>query len=292
MAALVLDWRLWGRPEDADRSLKFLRTAYLWLFVSLAMLVLLPLYQAVVAHFSPEGAAAQIGFSHAYYGAARHAITVGFLSLMIVGVAAKVVPTLNGVDAKALSGLWPTFVLLNAGCVIRVVGQTLTDFTPAAFPVAGISGLLEVSGLALWGAHLSLIIAGRPRLRASSGREEGESLSAREIRATDRVAAVLDDEPRLLEVFRAAGFTHLSSPQARWTVARVVTLRQACQRMDVEETQFVAELNGARARFRALELPVVRVRPGAELGEPSGTKSLIPSGDPHGNACTGSSPSH
>jgi hypothetical protein len=92
-----------------------------------------------------------MGFSHAYYGAARHAITVGFVSLMIVGVAAKVVPTLNGVNTRDLSPLWGPFVLINAGCLLRVTGQTLTDFTPAAF-LAGVVGF-GVTGLAQWGGH-------------------------------------------------------------------------------------------------------------------------------------------
>jgi hypothetical protein len=143
--------------------------------------------------------------------------------------------------------------------MLRVIGQILTDFTPVAFPLAGVSGLLEVSGLALWGAHLALIMAGKPRLHALSGQEVGEALSRREIRPSDRVSTVLDDEPRLLDVFQAAGFTLLSSPRARLTVARVVTLRQACRRMGVDEGQFVAALNEARTRLRSLELPFVSV---------------------------------
>jgi hypothetical protein len=46
---------------------------------------------------------------------------------MVVGVAAKVVPTLNGVDVRALRPLWLPFVLLNLGCLLRVTAQTLTD---------------------------------------------------------------------------------------------------------------------------------------------------------------------
>ena len=173
----------------------------------------------------PGGEAARIGFSHAYYGATRHAITVGFVSLMIVGVAAKVVPTLNGVDVHALSQLWLPFVLINAGCLLRVVGQTLTDFSPMAFPVAGVSGLLEVTGLAVWGVHLTLIMAGKPRLMKVAGiAGGGNDLSQRAILPQDRVAAVLDDEPRLLQTFLANGFTPLSKPLARRTLARVVTL--------------------------------------------------------------------
>jgi hypothetical protein len=255
-AALVHNWRILDRPLDWDRSLKFLRIAYVWLFASLAMLVALPAYQWALGRLAPDSEAAQLGFSHAYYGATRHAITVGFISLMIVGVSSKVVPTLNGVDVKALSALWAPFVLINAGCLLRVAGQTLTDWTPAAFPVAGFSGVLEVTGLALWGVHLVLIMAGRPRLRRSASAQE-PPLATREIRPSDTIAAVLNDEPRLLETLIAGGLTLLAREPVRQTFGRVVTLRQACLRMGVEEVRLIDELNRARRRLRQLELPVV-----------------------------------
>jgi hypothetical protein len=264
-AALVANWRIFSPAPDGDRSLKFLRVAYVWLFVSLAMLVLLPAHQAALSWLAPTSAAAQMGFSHAYYGAARHAITVGFVSLMIVGVAAKVVPTLSGLDSRKLSALWVPFVLINAGCFLRVVSQTLTDFTPAAFPVAGISGLLEVTGLAIWGVHLCRIMAGRIK---PSQPVEGTSqipLSVREIRSSDTVAAVLESEPKLLAVFLAAGFTHLSSSYARQTVARVVTLEQACRRTDRDIHAFLADLNQARNRQR---LPLIQIsKPNSDLDQ-------------------------
>ena len=255
-ATLVASWRIYSPAPDSDRSLKFLRIAYVWLFVSLGMLVLLPAHQAAVSWLAPTSAAAQSGFSHAYYGAARHAITVGFVSLMIVGVAAKVVPTLSGIDSRTLSALWGPFVLINAGCLLRVAGQTLTDFTPAAFLVAGVSGLLEVTGLGLWGGHLTLIMAGRirPRQRAATSRPP---LAQLDIDLTDTVATVLDAEPALLDTFLAAGFTQLASSYARQTVARVVTLQQACQRTGRDADQFIVELNAARARLRPQSLPLV-----------------------------------
>ena len=79
VVTLVRDWRIFSPAEDKDRSLKFLRAAYVWLFISLAMLLALPIYQFGILHvFAPQSQAATIGFSHAFYGATRHAITVGF----------------------------------------------------------------------------------------------------------------------------------------------------------------------------------------------------------------------
>jgi hypothetical protein len=247
---LVGNWRIFGRPEESDRSLKFLRAAYLWLLLSLAMLVLLPVYQFVVLPlWAPESAAAQIGFSHAYYGAIRHAITVGFISLMIVGVAAKVVPTLNGVNLRRLSALWLPFVLINAGCALRVTTQTLTDFTSASFPFAGVSGILEVSGLAVWGIHLWSIMAGRiprPAEDQDTVPSTGALKPGAPILSTSLVGDVLEVHPELLPVFLSFGFRPLANPLLRRSLARRITLDKACRLTGQDAQELVKALNKAR----------------------------------------------
>jgi hypothetical protein len=258
VVALVRGWRIFGPAPDSDRSLKFLRAAYVWLFLSLGMLVLLPAYQyGVLRWLAPESAAAQLGFSHAYYGAIRHAITVGFISLMIVGVAAKVVPTLNGVDVRALSRLWAPFVLLNLGCALRVVSQTATDLTARAFPLAGVSGVLEVSGLALWGVHLWLIMMGRARRRAIT--PSAQVSPGMPVLAVHFVGDVLDHYPYLLETFLTYGFRPLANPLFRRTVARFVTIQQACRQVGVDVAQFLEALNGTIAKQTGarLALPIL-----------------------------------
>jgi hypothetical protein len=245
--ALVRGIGVFGPVAEPDRSLKFIRAAYAWLPASLTMLVLLPLYQrGLLAHWAPDSAAASTGFSHAYYGAVRHAITVGFISLMIVGVAAKVVPTLNGVDVRRLAALWAPFVLINAGCALRVLAQTATDFTPRAFGVAGVSGVLEVTGLALWGVHLWRVMAGRARLRGA-GAAAPAVIPGETILAAHRVGDVLDRYPALLDTFVAFGFTALAKPLLRRTLAPLVSVEQACRRQGVDVAQLLAALNRARA---------------------------------------------
>jgi hypothetical protein len=253
-ALLAWDWRIYSRCDEADRSLKFLRAGYAWLLVSLAMLAAIPLHQFVLLPaFAPESDAAAIGFSHAYYGAIRHAITVGFVSLMIVGVASKVTPTLNGIPSARLSQLWAPFVLINLGCALRVLGQTATDFTSFAFPVAGASGLLEVTGLALWGGHMWLVMSGRARIRPVPAARLADSLAPETvIEGRHAVGAVLERWPRLLDVFLSHGFTMLASPQLRATIARVVTIERACRRMGVDVATLLEELNEQRELLAAL----------------------------------------
>lgn len=146
-------FRLFGPvPEsEKDRSLKFIRTAYIWFMVATVMLVLVPVYNFGI--YMPL-TGSRIPFSHAFFGAYRHAITVGFIMMMIVGVSSKVVPAFSGVDLSRAASLWPTFILLNLGNTMRITFQIATDFTPSAFPIMGVSGLIEVVGLTLWAYEL------------------------------------------------------------------------------------------------------------------------------------------
>lgn len=237
----------WRRPfPEGDRSAKFVRTAYAWLAVSIAMLLLLPVYQY----------ASGIPFSHAYYGAIRHAITVGFISLMIMGFAAKVVPTLNGIDARQLSGLWGPFLLVNVGCFLRVSTQTLTDWHPAFFAIIGLSGTLEVAGLAWWGAGLVAIMLRGKRESAEmlrGGRESAQPVQIRlprpaRVEPQHRVADVLDWFPETEDVFVDQGFSAVRNKLLRRTVARQISIRQACQMHGVDPDTLVAALNAAATR--------------------------------------------
>jgi hypothetical protein len=93
-------------------------------------------------------------FSHAYTGAIRHAVTVGFISQMILGVGAHVVARMRDLDESILKSLWPAFLLLNVGNTGRVALEIATDFTPLAFRPMGITGFIELVGLSLWAASM------------------------------------------------------------------------------------------------------------------------------------------
>ncbi|MCS7158497.1 MAG: DUF1858 domain-containing protein [Blastocatellia bacterium] len=248
MAALLLlviaigtprQYRLFGPvPEsERDRGLKFIRAAYVWFIVAMAMFAFVPIYNLLI--YQPLTGAV-VPFSHAFFGAYRHALTVGFITMMVVGVSSKVVPTLSGVDVRSAPALWPTFWLLNVGNALRITTEVATDYTKSAFVVMGLSGFIEVVGLALWGYELVRNIRVGKRL-------EREALS----RATSgplilgpqtKVAEVLERHHRALDIFLRHGFATLQNPVLRRTMARVVTLEQACRREGVELERLLAEL--------------------------------------------------
>ena len=186
--------------------------AYLWLTISLAMLILMPAYHHAMG----------VRFSHAYSGATRHAITVGFVSLMIMGIASKVVPTLGGIDPRTLSSLWGPFLLINVGCALRVVLQVLTDSIGDAYPLLGLSGTLEVAALTWWGVGLLALMWGR---RAIETAPTGPRPSR--IEANHRVGDVVSWYPQTVAVLERFGFQAIRNPWLRQTVARQVTLDRA-----------------------------------------------------------------
>src|SRR6266508_3546590 len=191
-------------PEnERDRGLKFIRAAYIWFIVATAMLVFTPIYNFGI--YMPV-TGSHVPFSHAFFGAYRHALTVGFILMMIVGVSSKVVPTLSGVDVRRANSLWPTFLLLNLGNLTRVSSQIATDFFPSAYSVMGFSGFIEVVGLTLWGYELfANMRAGRKLEREGSGWARNVSEQF-QITPQTKVAEVLIRYPQSLQIFLRHGF--------------------------------------------------------------------------------------
>jgi hypothetical protein len=149
---------VFGKPSQPDRTFKFIRAAYVWLLISCGMMPFFPLY-GVLTH--------QV-FAHTYMGSHRHAFTVGFISMMILGVSSRVVPILAGLDAKRLNSLWAPFLLFNVGCTGRVLLQVLTDFVPGiAYPLLGFTGFIELTALLWWGIELwrTMNVAGKNRAK-------------------------------------------------------------------------------------------------------------------------------
>ncbi len=103
---------------------------YRWLILSLGMLLVLPLY-SFLSHQT---------FSHAYYGAIRHAVTVGCFSQL----ALFLMPLRNKNQRSLFS--W-AIVLLNIGCLARVALQILSDFHPIGFALIPLSGATEFASM-------------------------------------------------------------------------------------------------------------------------------------------------
>ncbi|HLH10052.1 MAG TPA: NnrS family protein [Terriglobales bacterium] len=144
-ALLCVQLGVFRRPSQPDRTFKLIRAAYIWLLIASGMMPFFPLYSALTHQM----------FAHTYMGAHRHAFTVGFISMMILGVSSRVTPILAGIDSKQMNSLWAPFLLFNAGCSGRVVLQVLSDFFPKmAYSLIGVTGFIELVALLWWGIEL------------------------------------------------------------------------------------------------------------------------------------------
>ena len=163
---------------------------------------------------------------------------------------------LNGVDGRNLTALWGPFILVNVGCFLRVTTQTLTDWHPRFFAVVGVSGTLEVIGLAWWGFGLLRIMRRGKRAETEPFAEVARPRPSR-IEPGHFVTDVLDWFPPTAAVFEQRGFTSLNQPILRRTLARGVTLGQAARLRGVDEGVFLRDLNeAARLTLRPGSAPV------------------------------------
>jgi hypothetical protein len=224
---LVRGFGLFSVAVERDRSLPFLKAAYFWALAAIALLALLPAYDAVRG----------VAFSHAYFGGYRHAFTVGFISLMILGVSSKVVPILGGVDPARLSSLRATFWLVNIGNTMRVLFQILTDTQSWAYPVMAVSAWVEVTGILLWAVDLWRTMSSRPDAAVASGRVP--------IAPHTKVYDVIQSYPETKPVFQEFGFSLIDNAVAQRVFARSVSLEQACRLKRVDAAAFQAALRKA-----------------------------------------------
>jgi hypothetical protein len=240
--------RLWAAPltdRDADAAWlgRFARTAYAW--AALAALLLLGL--RVAEAVGPVSTLHQ----HAFGGASRHALTVGFVSLMIVGVAWRILPVFSGA-ARPHPALVPTvFALLVTGNTLRVFGQVAAGLWGGAwYGVMGISGWLELAGVTLFGMDVLRLMR-----RTPVGQELPDVGEPVDIALEAPVGRLIAHHPSLLPVFARHGMGQVSSPLFQRTIGQRVTLLQACRRFDLEPEAFLEELRLAEERGEKQQCP-------------------------------------
>jgi len=148
----VVSSHIFERTSFSLPSHKFIRAAFAWLLIGGVLQLLEP------THLRQIGAE----FSHAYIGAIRHALTVGFISQMIIGVGSHVIAKMNDIPDSLQRRFMATFWLLNLGNAGRVALEIATDYTPRAFAPMGFTGFVELAGLALWAtAMIRIMVASR-----------------------------------------------------------------------------------------------------------------------------------
>lgn len=121
----------------------FLRLAYVWLIVAATL--------AIVASAR--------AFPNGYVGASRHALTVGFMVLIVFTVGPRVLPAFFGYRRLwSTNVMFASLALASIGCAIRVTSQILAyeHISTAAWHWLPLSAIVEMTAIGLFAANMAL----------------------------------------------------------------------------------------------------------------------------------------
>ena len=140
--------RFFERPAKPAKTINvhgsfpiFIRVAYGWLLVAAALGIW----------------ASRAGEAPGIWGAARHALTVGFIAAMVFSVGQRILPSFCGMRV-----LWSPklmlvmLVLLMTGCTLRAASEILAyqDYAAWAWNVLPVSALIELTAVTLFAVNL------------------------------------------------------------------------------------------------------------------------------------------
>lgn len=225
-----------GQPRGHE---PFVRAAYLWLLVALVLGVVVAATDALGGQPLPSS----VGVGQ------RHALALGFLSLLMMGVASRIVPVFGGVRLWGAALLRPLFVAFNLGVALRVAGELLGNADPLARCLVALSGVFGFAGLALFALLLWRTLDRRPAvaLPLVNAPQPVSAAGATALSPELTVAAVLERWPAALPVLVAHGFAPLANPLLRRAMAPRVTLAQAAELAGVELPALLSALAAATA---------------------------------------------
>ncbi len=188
-----------------------------------------------------------------------HLNLLGFMTMMVAGVAFHVLPRFNARPVPWPAGVKYQFYLQNIGLVGMMVLHMLRTtwrggwFQELFILFAASAGV--AIGLMFYNLYFVLLPA-----------KDTERPS--EVTGDMKVAAVLDQFPQTMPVFLESGFSSLANATARKTFAKVVSIEKACQKHDVDSAEFLRKLNAAIAGKPASAAPVAT--PAMEEPQPAG----------------------
>ncbi|MEZ4641729.1 MAG: hypothetical protein R3E31_03130 [Chloroflexota bacterium] len=128
----------------------YIKSALVYLMAALLLAVVLAL---------PSDLPSFIRFMNPAY---FHLFLVGWVTQMIFGVIYWMFPIITRSQPRGNERLgWASYILLNAGLLLRVIGEPLT----ASNPEAGFGWLLAISALLQWLAAVIFVFLAWPRVK-------------------------------------------------------------------------------------------------------------------------------
>ncbi|MGH2461781.1 MAG: DUF1858 domain-containing protein, partial [Chloroflexota bacterium] len=242
-----------GTGHGWARAVRF---AYGWLLIGLTLQAVASGRAALVGQPIPWGT----------LGAARHALALGFVTLMIVGMASRVIPVFAG---KPLWKAWLVdcaTALLVGSVALRVPLEVFAPYGTGLVTdlLLTLSGPLALAGLLAFALNFTVTMLRPDPTTAVSARESvpaprppflGDTLLADALRT-----------PGGLGILLGLGLSFLANPGHRAIAARSLTIAQAARRADREPTWILDELNRALGLSNAAA-PAIEITPDLIVAE-------------------------
>ncbi len=163
-----------------------------------------------------------------------HLNLLGFMTMMISGVAYHVLPRFSARTLPWPAGMKYQFVLQNTGLLGMVMVQGFTDWRSGGITQATFIFFAILAGISFLIMFYNLYFV------LSPAKEEP---LPKKIIGDMKVGTVLDQFPKALDVFLESGFQALANPTARQTFAKVITIDKACEKHGVPVEEFLEKLN-------------------------------------------------
>lgn len=160
-----------------------IRVAFFWLACGLAMIL--------AQQFNPR-------WPHAYGGAWRHALTVGFITTMILGVGYRIIPIFIKQPLASTRLMLVSAALIIAGNAGRVTLELLTiGGWSWSYRLMGFTGVLELAALILFAMNIAATAWNRRRIYAAD----------RPLTPDTRVQEAVNAHPEIQDRFQELGIT-------------------------------------------------------------------------------------
>ncbi len=163
-----------------------------------------------------------------------HLNLLGFMTMMVSGVAYHVLPRFSARTLPWPAGMKYQFILQNVGLLGMVAVQSFNDWRGG-----GLTQVLFIFFAVLAGISF-VIMFYNLYFVLSSDKEEPRPTK---IIGDMKVGPVIDQFPKALEVFVESGFQALTNPTARQTFAKMVSIDKACEKHGVSSEAFLEKLN-------------------------------------------------
>ena len=163
-----------------------------------------------------------------------HLNLLGFMTMMVSGVAYHVLPRFSARTLPWPAGMKYQFILQNVGLLGMVAVQSFNDWRGGGLTQALFIFFAVLAGISFVIMFYNLYFV------LSSEKEEPRPTK---ITGEMKVGPVIDQFPKALEVFVESGFQALTNPTARQTFAKMISIDKACEKHDVSSAEFLEKLN-------------------------------------------------